>query len=72
MILHFKQGEFSSPDRTKCLEDRGKVILKFISITRQKGNFELSSEVGEGELLGKYYNNFSGKGLNLFHRAVFF
>ncbi len=75
MILHFKQGEFSSSDGTKAAQGiEGKVILKIHSPSPdKKGNFELSSEIGEGELLwGKYYNNFSGERIKFFSQGSFF
>jgi hypothetical protein len=75
MILHFKQGEFSSPDGTKAAQGiEGKVILKIHSPSPdKKGNFELSSEIGEGELLwGKYYNNFSGERIKFLSQGSFF
>jgi hypothetical protein len=75
MILHFKQGEFSSPDGTKAAQGiEGKVILKIHSpLPGKKGNFELSSEVGEGEFLwGKYYKNFSGERIKFSSLGSFF
>lgn len=75
MILHFKQGEFSSSDGTKAAQGiEGKVILKIHSPSPdKKGNFELSSEIGEGELLwGKYYNNFLGERIKFFSQGSFF
>jgi hypothetical protein len=75
MILNFKQGEFSSSDGTKAAQGiEGKVILKIHSPSPdKKGNFELSSEIGEGELLwGKYYNNFSGERIKFLSQGSFF
>jgi hypothetical protein len=75
MILHFKQGEFSSPDGTKAGQGiEGKVVLKIRSPTPEKKvNFELSSEAGEGEFLwGKYYKNFSGERIKFSSLGSFF
>jgi hypothetical protein len=75
MILHFKQGEFSSPDGTKAGQGiEGKVVLKIHSPTPEKKvNFELSSEAGEGEFLwGKYYKNFSGERIKFSSLGSFF
>lgn len=75
MILHFKQGEFSSSDGTKAGQGiEGKVILKIHSPSSEKKvNFELSSEAGEGEFLwGKYYKDFSGERIKFFSQGSFF
>jgi hypothetical protein len=75
MILHFKQGEFSSPDGTKAGQGiEGKVVLKIRSPTPEKKvNFELSSEAGDGEFLwGKYYKNFSGERIKFSSLGSFF
>lgn len=75
MILHFKQGEFSSPDGTKAAQGiEGKAILKIHSPSPdKKGNFELSSKVGEGEFLwGKYYKSFSGEWIKVSSLGSFF
>lgn len=75
MTLHFRQGEFSSSDGTRAGQGiTGKVILKIHSPTSDKKvNFELSSEVGEGELLwGKFYKDFSGEKVTFFSQGNFF
>jgi hypothetical protein len=75
MILHFKQGGFSSPEGTKAGQGiEGKMILKIRSPTSaEKVNFELYSEVGEGEFLwGKFYKDFSGEKIKFNSLGSFF
>ncbi len=64
VILSFQGAEFSSPDGTKAGQGiTGKVVLKIHSLSKDKKvNFQLSSEIGNGEFLwGKYYKDFSGE-----------
>jgi hypothetical protein len=75
LILHFKEGEFSSPDGSKAGQGiTGKVILKIHSLSQdKKAEFDLSSEVGGGELLwGKYYKDFSGEKIAILSQGNFF
>jgi hypothetical protein len=75
LALHFKEGEFSSPDGTKAGQSiTGKIILKINSLSSGKGaKFDLSSEVQGGELLlGKYYKDFSGEKIAVFSQGNFF
>ncbi|MGB9716222.1 MAG: hypothetical protein ACPL1G_07435 [Thermodesulfovibrionales bacterium] len=75
MILHFKQGEFGSPDGTKAGQGiEGEVILRIRSPTAErKIDFELSSEAGGGEVLwGRYYKDLSGEKIRLNSLGSFF
>jgi hypothetical protein len=75
LILHFKEGEFSSPDGSKAGQGiTGKVILKIHSLSPdKKAQFDLSSELGGGELLwGKYYKDFSGERITILSQGSFF
>ncbi|MFH0933408.1 MAG: hypothetical protein V1832_03705 [Nitrospirota bacterium] len=75
MILHFREGEFSSSDGTRAGQGiTGKVILKIHSPpSKNKVTFKLSSEVGGGEFLwGKFYKDFSGKRVTFFSQGNFF
>jgi hypothetical protein len=75
MVLHFREGEFSSSDGTRAGQGiTGKIILKIHSPPSEKKiNFELSSEVGEGEFLwGKFYKDFSGERVTFFSQGSFF
>lgn len=75
MVLYFKEGEFSSSDGTKAGQGiEGKVVLKIRpSSSDKKVNFELSSDVGEGEFLwGRYYKDFSGERIKFDSQGSFF
>jgi len=75
VVLHLRQGEFSSSDGTKAGQGiTGKVILKIQSPPSNKNvNFELSSELGDGEFLyGKFYKDFSGERAKFFAQGNFF
>jgi hypothetical protein len=75
LILHFKEGEFSSPDGSKAGQGiTGKVILKIHSLSPdKKAQFDLSSELAGGELLwGKYYKDFSGEKISILSQGNFF
>ena len=75
LTLHFKEGEFSSPDGTKAGQGiAGKVILKInSSASDKKAQFNLSSEVRVGEFLwGTYYKDFSGEEITFLSQGSFF
>jgi hypothetical protein len=75
MILHFREGEFSSLDGTRAGQGiTGKVILKIHSPpTENEVTFKLSSEVGDGEFLwGEFYKDFSGKRITFLSQGCFF
>ncbi|NWF53047.1 MAG: hypothetical protein HXY47_08220 [Nitrospirae bacterium] len=75
MALYLKQGGFGSPDGTKAGQGiEGRVILKIRSpISEEKVNFELYSEVGEGEFLWrKFYKDFSGEKIKFNSLGSFF
>jgi len=64
MALHFKEGGFSSPDGEKAAQGvTGRFIMNIrIPTQAEKGQLDISSEIGVGEFLwGKYYKDFSGK-----------
>lgn len=75
LILHFKEGEFGSPDGSKAGQGiKGKLILKIHSLPQDKKmQFDLSSEIGGGELLwGTYYKDFSGERIDILSKGNFF